>query len=466
MTTPATDTITLSEVAFLIFSYGLVTAISLSLVIIIHEFGHYLMARFFGVRVTKFSLGFGKEMWGRTDRAGTRWAISLLPVGGYVEIFGDVDPNKPVIWDRQKNCERSLTEEELRVSFCTKKVWQRMLIVAAGPGINILLALTLLAGLFMIRGVPVVPPLINSIAVGTAGFDAGFQLGDRILEMDGKKISDFEQVYKVTSADWVNPHHFKVLRNGAEIMITMKAREIDFTDWKGRKWDNRGRIGIMNGTNAFFENIVAVDGVETSGQPDKARDILKQKLGKVVKVEYNLKENREDQDVFLTVFPSEANQHLNDSKDYRYDRIFTKDVTKIDYIRDDPLSAYGRAGNDLLRGIGGFFKLLGVVYKGKTEQRPIGGIKVVGSYVGKSVNQGLSAYILVLVMLSTGIAFINILPIPLLDGGFLIFLLYEAFTGRSVSPRVQNLSFAIALVFLGGIMILANLIDLVDFLNP
>ena len=464
MDAPATDVITLSELATMIFRYGVVTVLSIALIIVVHEFGHYLAARAVGVKVRKFSLGFGKELFGCTDRWGTRWCVSRLPIGGYVEIFGDVDRDNPIVWDKENNCERRLSEEELKFAYCTKKVWQRMIIVAAGPAINIFMALSLMASIYMIRGVAIIPPVVNSLAIGTASYDAGFQLGDRILEFDGKKISNFMQIQEVTSRDWENPHTYKIERNGKILTIQMTAREINFTDKKGRKRENRGRIGMMNSNASFFEHIVAVEGIETKDKPDKAREVLLKNMDKVVTVEISFREEQNDK--FLVSFPSALNEHLKNPKSDYYDRIFSSDINNIEYERYDIFRAYDRAAGQIGNGLLEAYKLLQVIHKGKTEERAIGGVAVVAKYAGNSVKEGWADMVRFLAILSIGIAFINILPIPLLDGGFLIFLIYEGITGRSVSPRVQNLSFAIALVFLGGIMILANLIDLIDFINP
>lgn len=457
------EAITLFEIGDMVFRYGVVTVLSLAAVILIHEFGHYLAARACGVRIAKFSIGFGRELFGWTDRLGTRWSLSRLPLGGYVSIFGDVDPGNPVIWDAQQNAQRRLTDEEMAVAFCTRPVWQRMIIVAAGPGINILLALTLLAGMYMIRGVQVNPPIVRGLAVGTASYDAGFKLGDRILEMDGRKIHDFEEIYKVTAEDWINPHEYKVLRDDKEITVTMKAREVNHTDSKGRKWTKRGRTGMVNGVSTKFEYIISVDGIDTKDDPDKARALIKERLDRVMKVEYDLTE--EDRDVFLTIYPSILNGHLDDPKDRYYDRIFVSDPEKLEYKREDPLSAYGRAGEQIWKGLKTAVGLFAVLHKGKTEERGLGGVMVVGKYAGGAAKEGWSNYIVFLTMLSVGIAIVNILPIPLLDGGFMVFLIYEALTGERVSPRVQNIAFAIALVFLAGIMIIANLIDLIYFMS-
>ncbi|MCB9977434.1 MAG: RIP metalloprotease RseP [Rhodospirillales bacterium] len=454
--------LTLAKIAFLIFSYGIVTVLSIALVIIIHEFGHYLAARIFGIRITRFSLGFGKELWGKTDRLGTRWSVSRIPVGGYTEIFGDVDPDKPVIWDTENQCERHLTEDELKVAFCTKKVWQRMVVVMAGPAINIVLALSLLAFLYMLHGIQKMPPIINSIAVGKAADEAGFKLGDRLLEMDGRPVSDMEDIYDITSKDWINPHKYTVQRNNKILTIMMTAREIDFTDRKGRKVENRGRSGMLNGTVVFLKDIISINNVPTKDNLDFARELLKQKLGQPVDIEFNL---TDESDVFRTIFPKELNHHLDNPEDEYYDRIFIRDTSTIEYKRLGPIEAFSKAASQIWTGLQETVGLFRVLYKGKTDEKPIGGVAVVAKYAGNSVKEGWPNVVVFVVILSIGIALINLLPIPLLDGGFLIFLIYEAFTGRRVSPRVQTYAFAIALVFMGGIMIIANLIDLIDFLN-
>lgn len=464
MDVPAADVITLSELGTLVFRYGLLTILSIALVIIVHEFGHYLAARSFGIKVTKFSLGFGKELFGYTDRWGTRWCVSRLPIGGYVSIFGDVDRDNPIVWDRENNCERRLTDEELKVAFCTRKVWQRMIVVAAGPAINMFFAYALIVGLSMVSGVSITPPVVKSIVVGSASYDAGLQLGDRILEMDGKKITDFQQIYEITSKDWERPHVFVVLRGNETLSIRIQSREQSYTDKKGVKREKFGRVGMLNPLFTLLENVDSVDDIDTRGDPEKARQSIKERFDSVVKI--GIYKNDTDIDYFLTTFPSALNKHLDNPKHDYYDRVFINDKEKVEYEYYNILKAGKKGYEELKQGFQELGRLLSVLHKGKTKEGPIGGVIKIGKYAGNAMKEGSSHYILFLVMLSIVVAMINIMPIPLLDGGFLIFLIYEAVTGRSVSPRVQNLSFAIALVFLGGIMILANLIDLIDFLNP
>lgn len=463
MTEPQAEALSLLEISLLILRFGVLTAATLAFIILVHELGHFMAARIFNVRINKFSIGFGKELFGWTDRKGTRWCFSRIPIGGYVMIFGDVDPDKPVIWDTKINAERTLSSEELAVAFCTKKVWQRMIIVGAGPAINVFLALSLLAGLYTFRGVPVNPPVINAIAIGTASYDAGFQLGDRILKLDGKPVNDFLDVYEVTWKDFTNPHEYKVLRDNKEITITMTAREGRYTDVKGRVRSGKGRTGMMNASYATLEDIKTVDGINTGKDADKARSLLLERLDKPVLLEYDLTDEYED--VFLGMFPASLNEHLKDPSHQDYDKAFQKDINKIEYKADNIFYAYGRASKQIYDALYATVELFSVLHKGRTKERGLGGVVVVGKYVGKAAKSGFENYIIIVAILSMGIAIMNILPIPLLDGGFMVFLIYEALTGKRVSPRIQTLSFALALVFLAGIMIIANLIDMIYFFS-
>ena len=216
---------------------------------------------------------------------------------------------------------------------------------------------------------------------------------------------------------------------------------------------------MVNGIATKFDEIIAIDDVDTKDAPDQARQLIVENFDKVIKVEYELTD--EDRDVFLAVFPSGVNTHLANPESRFYDRVFLTDHEKVEYKRLDPFSAYWRSGKQIYNGIIATAGLIAVLHKGKIKQPPVGGIIRVGGFVGSAVKEGWRDYVRILTILSMGIALMNILPIPLLDGGFMVFLIYEGLTGNRVSPRVQNLSFVIALVFLAGIMIIANLFDLI-----
>ena len=207
----------------LVGSIGYLNAVIVFCVlVVVHELGHYLVARWAGVRVEVFSIGFGKEIWGRTDRAGTRWKVSLVPLGGYVKMFGeaqiaDVDgePREP-------------TAAERAVSFSHKSLGRRAAIVAAGPIANFLFAIAVLAALYMAYGKPVPSDFgaegIGSVQEGSAADAAGFEAGDRIVAVDGEAIETFGDLKTVVSESGGEPLTFTVVREGRERTLTATPR--------------------------------------------------------------------------------------------------------------------------------------------------------------------------------------------------------------------------------------------------
>jgi regulator of sigma E protease len=158
-------------------SYIIPFIVVLGVLVSVHEFGHYLVARFCGVRVEVFSIGFGPELFGWTDRVKTRWKVSLIPLGGYVKMFGDMDPASTP----DSEAVRQMSEEDRKVAFPAKKLWQRFLVVLAGPFMNFLFGAVVLAFMFVFAGQPFSPPVAEEILSGGAAESAGFQVGDRVL---------------------------------------------------------------------------------------------------------------------------------------------------------------------------------------------------------------------------------------------------------------------------------------------
>ncbi len=158
----------------------------ISLIVFIHEFGHFIVARWCGVKVEEFSLGFGHEIFARTDKKGTRWKICLLPFGGYVKMFGDRNgasmPDDKLF--------KKMTAAEKKKSFLGKNVWQRMAIVAAGPVANFLLAIVIFTFLLKVNGLSKVAPIVDTVLPASAALEAGLQKGDKILAIDSKEISE------------------------------------------------------------------------------------------------------------------------------------------------------------------------------------------------------------------------------------------------------------------------------------
>lgn len=212
----------------------------LSVLVFVHELGHFSVARRCGVRVEVFSIGFGPELFGVTDRHGTRWKFSALPLGGYVKMFGHaetiVDPD---------GTERPMTPEERQVAFHFKPLAQRAAVVLAGPLANFAFAIVVLAGLFAIYGQPYSSTEIGEVMEGSAAAEAGLQPGDRILSLNGQAIQRFEEVAGIVQLGLGEPLTIVVERDGAPITIEAQPTIIKETDGFGNTHEI-GRLGITS----------------------------------------------------------------------------------------------------------------------------------------------------------------------------------------------------------------------------
>ncbi len=183
-------------------SYGLPFIGVLSLLVFVHEWGHYYAARKCGIRVEKFSIGFGREIFGRTDKNGTRWKFCLIPLGGYVQMFGDSDPASARVEDtveEEGQEPRALTDEEKKVAFYAQPVWKRFIVVFAGPAINFMFAIVLLTGLYATHGQPFTPPVAAKILEDSPADVAGIQPDDRFITINGRNIEDFQDIVQTVS---------------------------------------------------------------------------------------------------------------------------------------------------------------------------------------------------------------------------------------------------------------------------
>ena len=198
-----------------VLEYAIPFLFVLTVLVFVHELGHYLVARWNGVRVEVFSIGFGPELFGWTDRARTRWKFSAIPLGGYVKMFGDINaasmPDSAVA---------EMSPEERAVAFPTKRLSQRAWIVAAGPLANFLFAILLFAGLYVFVGQPFTPPVVGAVQEGSAAEAAGLQDGDVFLRIDGTPIERFEDIQQIVRIAADRPLHVVVLRGDAEISVT------------------------------------------------------------------------------------------------------------------------------------------------------------------------------------------------------------------------------------------------------
>jgi regulator of sigma E protease len=328
-------------------------------IVFIHELGHFWVARLNGVRVETFSIGFGRELIGWNDRHGTRWKISLLPLGGYVKFWGDASAAS-----NPAEALAQMMPEERRVSLHGKTVWQRSAVVAAGPAANFLFAIVVFAGVFMTFGQSITPPVIGSVVEGSAAAAAGLRPGDRILSIDGSGVERFEELRAVVALHAETPLVLRVLRDGSEIDLTATPRRVDVQDGLGNT-HKMGQLGIVGGRPDY----VQLGPVEALWQGVR-------ETGAVIS-------------------------------------------TNLTYLK---------------RWISG-------VESGDQVSGPIGIAKVSGEVARLSP----LALISLMATLSVAIGFINLFPIPMLDGGHLMIYAVEAVRGRPLGERAQEIGFRIGL---------------------
>ncbi|HYG88252.1 MAG TPA: RIP metalloprotease RseP [Azospirillum sp.] len=348
----------------------------LSVLVFVHEFGHYFVARRNGVRVEVFSIGFGPELFGWNDSHGTRWKFSAIPLGGYVKMFGDADPASTPGAELQR-----MTEAEKAVSFHHKRLGQRAAVVAAGPLANFLFAFVALALLFATAGQPFTPPDVGGVQPGSAAERAGLMAGDEIVAIDGAGIQRFEEIRQVVSMSPGQPLDLEVLRDGRRITVTVKPEVVEVTD----RFGNVHRIGQL--------------GIMRAG---------------------------------------------------------------TDHKRHDPLTATWQAAREIGGMIGGTFTAIGQMIDGSRGTEELGGPLRIAQMSGEVAQTGAYALIWFMAFLSVNLGMINLFPVPLLDGGHLLFYGLEALRGKPLGPRAQEYGFRIGLALVLTLMVFATWNDLVQ----
>ncbi len=348
----------------------------LTILVFVHEMGHFLVARWHGVRVEVFSVGFGREVFGWTDRAKTRWKFSLIPLGGYVKMFGDANAAS------QPGGELAhLSAEERAVAFPCQSLAARTWIVAAGPAANFLLAIVLLAGLFATAGQPFTPPVVGTVMPGSAAEQAGILAGDRIVALDGAEIERFEDVQRAVRPRAGQSLTIEVLRDGERIALLGVPEASEQTDAFGTT------------------HVIGLLGVTRSG---------------------------------------------------------------VEYVRHGISTALWRAGIETWDLTVGTLDAVGQIIVGARGAEELGGPIRIAQMSGTVAESGLVPVIWFMAVLSINLGLINLFPIPMLDGGHLLFYGIEAVRGRPLGERAQEYGFRIGLALVFSLMLFVTFNDLAN----
>lgn len=449
-----------------VWLYGGAFVLVLSVLVFVHEWGHYYVARKCGVRVETFSIGFGPELFGWNDRRGTRWKFSLVPLGGYVKMFGDVDPASAGHIKEAEQLEegqegRPLTQEERKIAFYTQPVGKRAAIVFAGPAINFMFAIMILAVLYMTTGQLVTPPVAAAVMGGSAAEQAGFQPHDEIIAIDGKTIRRFEDIRREVMIGLDTPRVFTVRRAGEVVDINAQPEKLSEEDHFGFT-HSRGQLGLISVEFGIqLRHIAAIDGVAVEDE-EQVRNILSTRMDKPVTIDVKRAEDVTDR---LLVRPlARVNEGMLRGEGDGAHILYIADNNINNVIRHKPLAAVFEAINETKNIAVSTFAALGQIVGGTRSATELGGIIRIGAIAGDMAKAGVIALVTFTALLSINLGLINLFPIPLLDGGHLVFYALEALKGNPIPENVQEFAFRLGLVFLIGIMLFANINDIMQLL--
>lgn len=453
-------------VASNIWVYGGTFLLVLGILVFVHEWGHYIIARMCGVRIESFSIGFGTELFGFTDKRGTRWKFSLIPLGGYVKMFGDLDPasagHSDKVEDKDTHEARPLTDAERKEAFFAQPVGRRAAIVFAGPAINFIFAIMLFTGLFTVYGEPVIPPVAAGVIAGSAAEEAGFQPYDQVLSIDGREIHRFDDIRTEVMVGLDTKRTFTVKRDGKVIEIKAVPKRRQDKDRFGFSHAS-AQLGLMGPNYGIdISSILAVDG-EKSASVDQTRDLLKAHMGQTFQLQ--VKKGQNGSDTYLVRPSAESNKGLNDPKSADFTHLILFQVDKDSYIvHHSPVKAFAVAVRETVEIVGGTFKVIGQMITGMRSASEMGGIIRIGAIAGDMAKEGFIELLTFTALLSINLGLINLFPIPMLDGGHLLFYGIESIKGSPISEQIQEYAFRLGLAILVGIMLFANLNDIVQLI--
>jgi regulator of sigma E protease len=344
----------------------------LTVVVFVHEMGHYLVGRWCGIGVKAFSIGFGPELFGFNDSHGTRWKLCAIPLGGYVKFVGDMNATSS-----QPSAEEleTLTDAEREVAFHTQPIWKRAATVAAGPLFNFLLTIAVFSVLFSVYGRPVLDPMVAQVSAGSPAEKAGILPGDRFVKVDGSKVETFADVQRMVQGRAGDAITFTMLRDGKEVTVTATPELMEQQDALGNKV-KVAVIGVLNSTEL--------------GQP----------------------------------------------------RVITY----------NPVGAVGAAIEETGHVIQRTGQFLQRFVAGREDKCQLGGPIKIAKMSGQAAKLGFEWLVQLVAFLSVGIGILNLLPIPPLDGGHLLFYGVEAVIRRPVSERTMEMAYRAGLILVLGFM--------------
>ena len=355
--------------------YFLAFALLITVVVFIHELGHYSVGRWCGIGVETFSIGMGKQIWGITDKYGTLWRVAILPIGGYVKFYGDEDPSG----------KKSEVSENIKdhMNFHNKSVWKKIATTAAGPLFNFILAIFIFSIIFFFRGESLIQPYVGQIVDESPAYNSGLEAGDEIIYADTKEILYFNDLRDYVLENPENEIELTVIRDGVEKKIFLTPEVISSKDRFGNDYSS-ARIGVIGSQNP--------------------EHIELKKYGLITSI-------------------------------YR--------GTYETYNLSAKILSY-----------------LGKLIAGRESIDQMGGpIKII-QISGEISNYGIIPLLALIAAISVNLGIINLLPIPVLDGGHLLYYSLEVVRGKPLSQKTQEIGMQIGMSLLIALMIFVTFLDI------
>lgn len=435
--------------------------------VFVHELGHFLVARWNGVRVDVFSVGFGPELFGWNDKTGTRWKVCAVPLGGYIKMFGE-----HALEGAENGQEpREMTEEEKKVSFDGKRLSQRAWIVFAGPAANYIFATVVMVASFMFLGQRFTPPEVGTVAENSAAAEAGLRPGDVIVGIDGARTARFEDVAQKVAMRPGETLIFEIDRDGSLMTLpvttdVIEAKMIDKTIQKV------GDLGIRYPMPALIKAVIADGAAEAAGflagdlvvEIDGAAIEHFEDLQKIVAASpektLSMAVIRDGRSITLIATPRMKQVELRDGsiRDIGLLGVQVDAVTRV--VRLGPVAATAAAVKWAYDLTAGSLVGIGQIVTGRRDSNQMGGPIMIAQISSEAAKLGLVWFIEFMAMISVSLGLINLFPVPVLDGGHLMLYGIEAVRGRPLGERAQEYSFRIGLALVLSLMIFVTVNDL------
>ena len=436
----------------------------LTLLVFVHEFGHYWVGRRFGIHAEVFSIGFGPELFGWTDRNGTRWKIAAIPLGGYVKFLGDNDASSATPSDAP------LSHEQKRRAFFTQPLYARAAVVLGGPLANLLFAFLLLTAVFFVAGEPYSPATVAVQPDGPAA-KAGLRTGDEIIRLAGQKVDRFEDIQDSQFLYWAKPMAVEYRRGDKLMQGEIVPQFCERTD-RFHNTLRYGELGIDQLIRPVVGGFTANSPAEAAGlkvgdllldidgKPvdyfSRIPELIGDRAGKPVVIKYDRDGRRYD----TTVVP-EADQITDCSgKEHKIGRLRIRPANVTEFRSHDVFGAMGAGVRHVWGMTMMFYTSMAQILTATRPVDELGGPIRIAKAAGEASYGGWIGILNLVIALSVVLGVFNLLPVPMLDGGHLAMYLYEAIRGKPLGLKAQELGLRVGFALVIGMALIATFNDI------